>query len=341
MSFPLLALETSCDETAAAVLDGEGRALSDVVRTQVADHAVFGGVVPELASRRHVEWLPAVVDEALSRAGIGAEGVGAVAATIGPGLAGCLLCGLHWAQGFGLARGVPVVGVNHLEGHLLAPFVGSPDPPFPFVALTVSGGHTSIVRAHRLGAYDVLAETVDDAAGEAFDKGARLLGLPYPGGARVDQLAEGGDPQAIAYPRGLLHDGLHFSFSGLKTAVRLAVERDGSLPEGQRLADHCASLRAAIVDVLLVKTVRAVEAQRLERVVLTGGVAANALLRSTFAARCQQKGWELHVPPRERCTDNAAMTGYVAALKLRHGPPAAGSASDLDIDPNLQLGSAA
>lgn len=334
MPFPLLAIETSCDETAAAVIGAGGELLSEVVRTQVADHAVFGGVVPELASRRHVEWLPAVVDEALLRGGLRPADIGAVAVTVGPGLAGCLLCGLGWAQGFALARDLPLLGVNHLEGHLLAPFVAQGDPPFPFVALTVSGGHTSIVRADALGSYEVLGETVDDAAGEAFDKGARLLGMPYPGGALVDQLADGGDPRAIHYPRGLQHEGPHFSFSGLKTAVRVAVEREGSTPTGQRLADHCASLREAIVDVLVQKCVAAVRRSGLDRVVLTGGVGANRLLRERLATQCAENGWQLHVPPKAHCTDNAAMIGAVAALWHRSG---AEGRSPLDIDPSLTL----
>jgi N6-L-threonylcarbamoyladenine synthase len=334
--FPLLAVETSCDETAAAVIAADGTVAGEVIRTQIDDHAVFGGVVPELASRCHVEAIDGVVAEALARAGTSVEQLGSVAATRGPGLVGSLLVGLSWAQGLALARGIPLLAVNHIEGHLLAPFVGCEAPSFPFVGLVVSGGHTLLVLARGVGDYELLGQTRDDAAGEAFDKGARLLGLPYPGGVAIDRLSKDGDPAAIKLPRGMKHSGdLAFSFSGLKTAVWQHVQSNG-VPEGVGLADLCASLQEAIVDVLVHKTRKAVESTGVERVVLTGGVAANSRLRDAFEAAAEQAGWTLHRAERRWCTDNAAMIGYVARLRLLQGER---SPLDADASPGLSLGS--
>ena len=332
---PLLALESSCDETAAAVLAADGRVLGEVVRSQIDEHQLFGGVVPELASRCHTEAIDGVVAEALDRAGLSLGDVRAVAATAGPGLVGCLLVGLSWAQGFALGRGLPLLAVNHLEGHLFAPFVGTESPEFPFLGLVVSGGHTELVLARGVGEYETIGATRDDAAGEAFDKSARLLGLPYPGGIAIDRLAQGGDRAAIDFPRGMLHSGdFEFSFSGLKTAVRQHVMREG-VPEGQALWDLCASLQEAIVDVLLRKTQKASVKFGLRRVVLTGGVAANSRLREAFGQTAATEGWTLHQAAREHCTDNAAMIGYAALLRLRRGET---SALDVDASPGLALG---
>lgn len=332
---PLLAIETSCDETAAAVIGPGGVALSSVVRSQVEEHGQFGGVVPELASRRHLEWIDAVVAEALSKAGITLDDVRAVGVTRGPGLVGCLLVGLAWAQGLCLARNLPLLGVNHLEGHLLASFVGQPLPPFPFLALTVSGGHTSLVRCDDVGAYEVLGSTRDDAAGEAFDKSARLLGLPYPGGVHVDRTSKGGDSAAVDLPRGMRgKPGYGFSFSGLKTAVWKHIEEHG-VPEGQGMTDFCASLQEAIVDALLIKTREAARELDIKRVVVTGGVAANSRLRSAFADAAEAEGWELHRPEMRFCTDNAGMIGYVAWLRMSRGER---SPLDVDVAPGLSLG---
>jgi N6-L-threonylcarbamoyladenine synthase len=332
---PVLAIETSCDETAAAVIAADGRVLGEVVRSQIDDHQIFGGVVPELASRCHTEAIDGVVREALSRAGLGLDDVGAVAATAGPGLVGCLLVGLSWAQGLALGRGLPLLAVNHLEGHLFAPFLGTAAPEFPFLGLIVSGGHTELVVANGVGDYELIGATRDDAAGEAFDKGARLLGLPYPGGIAVDRLAQGGDSAAIEFPRGMVHSGdCDFSFSGLKTAVRQHIERDG-VPQGQALSDFCASLQEAIVDVLLKKTRRAAQERGIARIVVTGGVAANSRLRSAFEAAAAEDGWTLHQAARKHCTDNAAMIGYAALLRLRLGQT---SALDVDAAPGLSLG---
>jgi N6-L-threonylcarbamoyladenine synthase len=334
---PVLAIETSCDETAAAVIGQGGEVLGEVVRSQIDDHRVFGGVVPELASRCHVEAIDPVVREALSRAGLGLDDISSVTATAGPGLVGCLLVGLSYAQGLAVARGLPFLGMNHLEGHLLAPFIGDPSPSFPFLGLIVSGGHTLLVHARGLGDYEVLGETRDDAAGEAFDKGARLLGLPYPGGVAVDRLAEGGDPSAINLPRGMKHrDSLEFSFSGLKTAVWQHIEREG-VPQGQALNDFCASLQEAIVEVLLRKTKAAAQVCGMQRIVVTGGVAANSRLRSAFAQAAVAEGWELRSPERRWCTDNASMIGYAASQRLQRGER---SSLSLDASPGLRFGAA-
>jgi N6-L-threonylcarbamoyladenine synthase len=325
---PLLAIESSCDETAAAVIGRDGVVLSDVVRSQVADHAAFGGVVPELASRCHVDAVDPVVQEAVRKASISLKDLRGVAVTAGPGLVGCLLVGISYGQAVAAALDLPILGMNHLEGHLLAPFVGTPRPPYPFLALVVSGGHTLLVLAKDVGDCDWVGETRDDAAGEAFDKGARLLGLGYPGGVMVDRLArEGGDPRAVALPRAMAGSGDYdFSFSGLKTAVWQHVQEHGQ-PEGQALRDFCASLQEAIVDALLAKTRRAAKDLAVRRVVVTGGVAANSRLREAFAQAAAEEGWELFRPTMRLCTDNAAMIGYAASLRMQRG-----QRSGLDLD---------
>ena len=335
---PLLAIETSCDETAAAVIGPGHELLSNVVRSQIDDHVVFGGVVPELASRCHLEAIGPVVAEALRAAHCSLDDVTAVAATRGPGLVGCLLVGLSYAQGLAVARGLPMLGVNHLEGHLLAPFVGMDSPPFPFLALVVSGGHTELLVARDVGDYEILGATRDDAAGEAFDKSARLLGLPYPGGIAIDRLARDGDPAALSLPRGMLHKGKYdFSFSGLKTAVWQHTQRDG-IPTGQALPDFCASLQEAIVEVLVRKTERAAKALGLERIVVSGGVAANSRLRTLFSELTAREGWELFLADMSLCTDNAGMIGYAASLRMVRGER---SPMDLDVRPSLALADAA
>ena len=303
----VLGLETSCDETAAAVVEDGRRARSDVVSTQVDIHRRWGGVVPELASRNHVVQVLPVVDEALARAGVALEDLDLIAVTAGPGLLGALLVGLQTARGLAAATGFPVLGVNHLEGHLLAIRLVEDAPPPPFLGLVVSGGHTSLYLVEELGSYRRLGSTRDDAAGEAYDKVARLLGLPYPGGLPIDRLAQSGDPRAIRFPRAMNspHD-VDWSFSGLKTAVRDRVRAHG-VPAGQALADLCASFQEAVADTLSRKAVAAARRLGVPRLVLCGGVAANSRLRALTAERAAERDIRVYLPPAALCTDNGAM----------------------------------
>ena len=334
----ILAIESSCDETAVAVLRPPGTILSSLIASQAEEHARFGGVVPEVASRNHLLAVDPLVRRALAEAGITARDLGAVAATSGPGLAPALLVGASYAKGFALARGVPYLALNHLEGHLLSPFPGASEIP-PHIALIVSGGHTQLMLVRRAGDYTVTGRTLDDAAGEAFDKVAKLLGLPYPGGIEIDLLAEKGNPKAHEFPQALLErTNLNFSFSGLKTSVRYFLEKNPALPKSnQGMADLCASVRHAIVGVLLRKTEHAVESSGLKRVALSGGVAANRALRRGMADLCASKGWELYLPAPELATDNAAMMAYAAMHRL-----AAGESSPVsgEISPQWQVGNA-
>lgn len=318
--FPILAIESSCDETAVAVLRPPGTLLSSLIASQAEEHARFGGVVPEVASRNHLLAVDPLVRRALGAAGIAPRELGAVAATSGPGLAPALLVGASYAKGFALALGVPYLALNHLEGHLLSPFLGAEEIP-PHVALLVSGGHTQLTEVRGAGDYTLLGRTLDDAAGEAFDKTAKLLGLPYPGGIEIDRLAEEGDPSAHHFPQALPERGnLDFSFSGLKTSVRYYLEKHPDLPKSsQGMADLCASVRHAIVGVLLRKTERAVEESGLARIAVSGGVAANSALRRGLGDLCQARDWKLHLPARELATDNAAMMAFAAVHHLRAG----------------------
>jgi len=313
----ILALETSCDETAAAVVAGGTRVLSSVVSSQVDLHARFGGVVPEIASRAHVELLNQVVAEAMVEAGVDGDGVDAVAATVGPGLVGALLVGVSAAKGMALAWGVPFVGVNHLEAHLYAAFLEEPDIPMPLVVLLVSGGHTLLVAMEDHLRYRVLGETIDDAAGEAFDKVARFLGLGYPGGPAIERLAADGDPQAIAFPRAMRDEGLDFSFSGIKTSVVTHVRKHSA----ESRADVAASFQEAIVDVLVNKARRAASEVGAKGLCLAGGVAANGVLRERWLDACIADGLRALIPGRAMCTDNAAMVGAAAWWRLRADGP--------------------
>ncbi len=320
---PILAIESSCDETAAAVLGHDGAVLADVVHTQVAAHAPYGGVVPEIASREHLARIAGVVRRALADAGVAPSALGAVAATYGPGLIGALLVGLQAAKGMARALGVPLVGVHHIEGHLMAAAIDADAPAPPFIGLVASGGHTALYRFEGVGRAALIGHTRDDAAGEAFDKTAKLLGLGYPGGAAIDRLAEQGDPARFPMPFALRdHTTEDFSFSGLKTAVRVLAEREraGGRPlEGQALADVCAAVRAAIVDALLTKALRVCRAKQVYRLVIGGGVAANSLLRREAARRGALDDVEVYVPPRARCTDNAVMIAAAARAWLAQG----------------------
>ena len=330
----VLGIETSCDETAAAVVEDGRRALSDVVSTQIEIHRRWGGVVPELASRNHVVQVMPVVDEAVTRAG-GPAMVDAVAVTSGPGLVGALLVGVQVAKGLALAWGKPLVGVNHLEGHLLAAFLGDDPPTFPFLGLVVSGGHTSLYRARAFGDYELLGSTRDDAAGEAFDKGAKLLGLPYPGGVAIDRLARTGDPRAVRFPKAIVKGAdLAFSFSGLKTALLHHVRKHG-VPVGQGLADLCASYQEAIVGALVQKAVRAARRFQLPTLVLAGGVAANSRLRAAAAeAAAGYDDLRLVLPTVRLCTDNAAMIAVAGTHALERGLRAG---EDLAADPAWRI----
>jgi N6-L-threonylcarbamoyladenine synthase len=322
----VLGLESSCDETAAAVVTHDGAIESDVVRSQIALHAPYGGVVPELASRDHLRAVTAVTEEALSRAGVKIGDIDAIAVTNRPGLMGALLVGVQFAKGLAFATGKPIVGVDHLVGHVLASFLraegAGPAPTFPFVALLASGGHTSIYRVDGPVAEQMreLGGTRDDAAGEAFDKVSKLLGLGYPGGPVIDRRAANGDPRAVAVPRPMnARASLEMSFSGIKTFIAGWVATHGRPQEESAIDDVCASFQAAVIDTLVRKTIVAARRERLERVVLAGGVAANRGLRAAFARVCADKGLELTVPPISSCTDNAAMIAYAGAQRLLRG----------------------
>jgi N6-L-threonylcarbamoyladenine synthase len=313
----ILAIESSCDESAAALLRGTGELLSSVVASQIDLHSPHGGVVPELASRNHLLNLPEVVTRAFSQAGLSVDDLSAVAATHGPGLAPALLVGLNLGRGIAVGLNRPFYPVNHMEGHLLSPFFGEEEIP-DHLGLVVSGGHTLLVDVAGGGQYTIVGRTRDDAAGEAFDKAAKMLGLPYPGGAEMDRLAEQGDPARFVFPRGMLYSGdLHFSFSGLKTSLRVRLEA-GDLHE-RDLPDLCASFREAVVETLFFKSLAGLNRTERKRLAISGGVAANRRLRQRFTEGAAREGFEVFFPTPALCTDNAAMVAYVAAQQHRRG----------------------
>lgn len=321
----ILGIETSCDETGVALYDTTAGLLADALHSQVELHALYGGVVPELASRDHVRQLLPLVATVLQRAKRRVEDVDLVAFTQGPGLAGALLVGASVAAGMGLALAKPVVGIHHLEGHLLSPLLASPRPEFPFIALLVSGGHTQLMRVDEVGRYALLGETQDDAAGEAFDKTASLLGLEYPGGPALARLAVGGDAKRFDFPRPMIASAdLDFSFSGLKTSVLTRVRALGT-PDDRTRADLAASFQEAVVDVLAAKCAAALEREALAELVVAGGVGANARLRERLEADAMRRGTRVHFPPLALCTDNGAMIAFAAALKYGEGAPATGT----------------
>jgi N6-L-threonylcarbamoyladenine synthase len=313
----VLGIETSCDETGVALYDGERGLLGHVLHSQARLHADYGGVVPELASRDHVRRLLPLTARLLGETGSHLGELSAVAYTEGPGLAGALLVGAAAAHGLAYALGVPAFGVHHLEAHLLSPLLSRPAPDFPFVALLVSGGHTQLMRVEGVGDYDLLGETLDDAAGEAFDKTAKLLGLGYPGGPALARLAATGTAGRFTLPRPMLASGdLDFSFSGLKTAVAIVI-RERSLDAAAR-ADLAAEIEAAIVEVLVAKSLAALRTARLKRLVVAGGVGANSTLRARLAVAARARGAEVFYPELEFCTDNGAMIAFAAAKRLEH-----------------------
>lgn len=319
----VLAIETSCDDTGAAVvLDGR-KILSNVVSSQVSIHQKYGGVVPELASRRHIESIVPIVTEALETAKVTLRDIDGISVTQGPGLVGSLLVGLSFAKSLSFVTGLPFVGVNHIEAHLSAIFLNKNPPKFPFIGLVVSGGHTSLFRVDGFGKYKGLGQTRDDAAGEAFDKVAKLLGLGYPGGPIIDELSKSGNPRAIRFPRPSLgKNSLDFSFSGLKTAVvnyvKAHPEPIGGYPE-DLIRDIVSSFQEAVVDVLVKKTLQAAQQQGLRKVVLSGGVAANQHLREKIKEEASQQKVKVYMPSPSFCTDNAAMVGVVGYEYLKRG----------------------
>ncbi|MGE0396045.1 MAG: tRNA (adenosine(37)-N6)-threonylcarbamoyltransferase complex transferase subunit TsaD [Kofleriaceae bacterium] len=331
----VLGIESSCDETAAAIVDDGTRVLADVVASQHEVHAKYGGVVPELASRAHILNVVPVVQAALDRAGVTLASIDGIAVTNAPGLIGALLVGLQTAKSLAWVTGKPLVGVHHLEGHLSAVYLEPDPPPMPHLALIVSGGHTSLVRVNAHADVIELGATRDDAAGEAFDKGAKLLGLGYPGGVVIDRLAKTGDPKAVKFPKAMTggDTGAEFSFSGLKTSLLHHVRANG-VPEGQALSDLCASYQAAIVEVLVRKTRRIARREGLAHVQICGGVAANSGLRAGMQAAAAEDDFTLYIPPPSRCTDNAAM---IAAAGYHHLVRGERAGLDLDAVPSKPL----
>jgi N6-L-threonylcarbamoyladenine synthase len=315
----LLAIESSCDETAAAVV-ADGREIrSSVVSSQVAVHAEYGGVVPEIASRKHLEMIAPVISQALNEAGVSLSAIEGIAVTRGPGLAGALLVGLSAAKAIASARNIPFVGVHHIEGHLLAAFLEQ-DIAFPFLTLVVSGGHTHLYHVEGIGRYRTLGRTIDDAAGEAFDKSAKIMGLEYPGGARIDALAREGEATAVRLPRPMMNDGtLNFSFSGLKTAMLQHIGKHPVTFPSQQANDLCASFQEAVCDVLAAKTEVALRQTGAKRLVVAGGVACNSGLRARMGRMASHLGVELHIPSPALCGDNAAMLAVPGDFYLENG----------------------
>jgi N6-L-threonylcarbamoyladenine synthase len=337
----ILAVETSCDDTSVAVIEADGRVLALGSFNQDQAHKPFGGIVPEFAGRNHTLALLPLIDQILTTAGVTWNEIDGLAVTNRPGLVGSLLVGVVTVKSLALAKNLPFVGVNHLEGHLLAPFLRDQDyaPPsdftYPFVALAVSGGHTSLYHVHDFGKYEVLGRTVDDAAGEAFDKFAKMIGLGFPGGVKVDKLGQTGDTTRFDFPRAMIHENnLNMSFSGLKTAAQNKVQQIGMVEAQKNLNDLCASYQEAIVDVLLAKLERAVKITGLKKVVVTGGVSANSRLRGKGQEWAHQLGLQYVIPPLRYCTDNAAMIGFAGIQRLNRGERAD---LDLGVSPEMTL----
>ena len=342
MSQLILGIESSCDETGVALVripddGGVPSLLAHALHSQIDMHRAYGGVVPELASRDHIRRVLPLTKQVMEDAGKSLQDVDVVAFTRGPGLAGALLVGAGVACALGAALDKPVLGVHHLEGHLLSPFLSEDPPEFPFVALLVSGGHTQLMRVDGVGRYEILGETIDDAAGEAFDKSAKVMGLPYPGGPVLSKLAESGDPEAFKLPRPLLHSGdLDFSFAGLKTAVLTQAKKLGDELEARK-ADLAASAQAAIVEVLVKKTLNALKQTGMNRVVVAGGVGANKQLREQLNRECAKRKIRVHYPELHLCTDNGAMIAMAAAMRMQAGQQQADKTYTCDVKPRWPL----
>jgi N6-L-threonylcarbamoyladenine synthase len=333
----ILGIDTSCDDTSAGIVDNGRKILSNIVSTQKEIHEKYGGIVPELASRRHIEMIYPVVDEALKTAGVSLSDVSGIAVCKGPGLIGSLLVGCSFAKAISYATNIPLLGVNHLEGHIFSSFLGEYAPDFPFLALIVSGGHTSIYKVDGFGKYTELGRTRDDAAGEAYDKVSKLLGLGYPGGPVIDRLAREGNPNAIRFPRAYLPKSLDFSFSGLKTAVLNFLKEKGLYQkkievDSALIRDISASFQKSVVDVLVRKTEWAIKRTFVKRVVLSGGVAANSELRKRMIEMADERGVELFLPPISLCTDNAAMIASAGYFHLNSN-----NIAGLDLNPQAYL----
>lgn len=337
----ILGYESSCDETGVAIVCTEKGLIAHGLHSQIAMHRAYGGVVPELASRDHIRRVLPLTKEVLAQAGMTLEDIDAIAYTAGPGLNGALLVGASFACALAWSRGIPTLPIHHLEGHLLSPLLADPAPDFPFVALLVSGGHTQIMQVDGVGQYQLLGETLDDAAGEAFDKSAKLLGLPYPGGPALSALAEKGNVERFQLPRPMLHSGdLDFSFSGLKTAVLTTLrklEAESSVITEQDKADLAAATQAAIVDVLAIKSLRALKQSGLKRLVVAGGVGANRLLRRQLEIESEKMGAQVYFPPVSLCTDNGAMIAFAAAMRVKSGVQQPDTSSSFKVKPRWDL----
>lgn len=332
----ILAIETSCDETAAAVIKNGREVLSNIISSQIELHKLYGGVVPEIASRKHIEKINQVIEEALSEAGVTLQDVDAIGVTYGPGLVGALLVGVAEAKAISFATGKPLIGVHHIEGHISANYIENEALKPPFLCLVVSGGHTHLVLVKEYGEYQIIGKTRDDAAGEAFDKVARAIGLGYPGGPKIDKLAKEGNREAIAFPRAQIEGSPYdFSFSGLKSAVLNYINSMEMKKEAINRADIAASFQHAVVDVLVTRTVAAAKAYGMKQVAIAGGVAANSALRQAMAEACGENGLDFCHPAFIYCTDNAAMIGTAAYYEYIKGVR---SSLDLNAVPNLKIG---
>lgn len=332
----ILAIESSCDETAAAVVENGRKILSNVISSQIALHTIYGGVVPEIASRKHIEAIDGVIMEALKQANVTLQDIDAIAVTYGPGLVGALLVGLAEVKALAFALKKPLIGVHHIEGHICANYIENEEFKPPFVCLVVSGGHTHIVFVPEYGKYEIMGKTRDDAVGEAYDKVARAIGMGYPGGPKIDAAAKKGNNQAIDFPRVFLEENSYdFSFSGLKSAVLNYINKANMTAQKIVPEDIAASFQQAVIDVLVQKTLKAVEQKGVYTIALAGGVASNSALRQKMKEECEKKGYTLHIPEPIYCTDNAAMIGCAAYYEYKKGIR---DTFDLNANPSLKLG---